>query len=110
MIAAWQSEWGEMSLSIPARLAGRRTVRPAACRSSRLPSVRARSGPWGEGKLCIRGLRITVETLVGLVAAGWPFEQILEQYPRLHEEDLREALRFAAANLDQRVVPLDQTA
>jgi uncharacterized protein (DUF433 family) len=58
----------------------------------------------------IAGTRIPVAMLVRMVAAGTPFETILEEYPQLHEDDIREALRFAAANVDQRVVPLDQTA
>jgi hypothetical protein len=44
-IAACRSECGEIALSIPARFASRRTIRPAACRSKRLPSPRASSGP-----------------------------------------------------------------
>lgn len=62
------------------------------------------------GLPCIAGTRIPAAMLVRMVAAGTPIDAILEQYPQLHEEDVREALRFAAANLDQRVVPLDQTA
>lgn len=58
----------------------------------------------------ITGTRIPVAMLVRMVAAGTPIDAILEEYPQLHEEDVREALRFAAANVDQRVVPLDQTA
>lgn len=45
VIAAWRNEWGEIRLSIPAFPASRRTMRPAACRSSRLPSAGARSAP-----------------------------------------------------------------
>jgi len=45
-----------------------------------------------------------------MIAAGTPVETILEDYPQLEAEDIREALRFAAANVDQRVVPLDQSA
>lgn len=51
-----------------------------------------------EGKPCIRGLRITVETVVRLVAAGWTFEEILENYPDLVREDIRQALEYAAAS------------
>ncbi len=46
------------------------------------------------GKPCIRGLRVTVGTIVGLVAAGHSFADILQAYPYLEEEDLREALAF----------------
>jgi uncharacterized protein (DUF433 family) len=45
-----------------------------------------------------------------MVAAGTPVETIFDEYPQLEEDDIREALRFAADNIDQRVVPLDQIA
>jgi uncharacterized protein (DUF433 family) len=48
------------------------------------------------GKPCIRGLRVTVGTLVGLVAAGSTIAEILAAYPYLEEEDVREALSYAA--------------
>ncbi|MFU8842073.1 MAG: DUF433 domain-containing protein [Nitriliruptoraceae bacterium] len=62
------------------------------------------------GLPCIDGTRVPVAMLVRMIAAGTPMETILEEYPQLTEDDLREALRFAAANVDQRVMPLDQTA
>ena len=62
------------------------------------------------GLPCIDGTRVPVAMLVRMIAAGTPMETILEEYPQLTEDDLREALRFAAANVDQRVLPLDQTA
>jgi uncharacterized protein (DUF433 family) len=48
------------------------------------------------GKPCIRSLRVTVGTLVGLVAAGHSMEDILRLYPYLEKEDIREALTYAA--------------
>lgn len=48
------------------------------------------------GKPCIRGLRVTVGTIVGLVAAGRTTPEILAAYPYLEEEDVREALAYAA--------------
>ena len=48
------------------------------------------------GKPCIRGLRVTVETIVGLVAAGHSTEDILHFYPYLEAEDITEALEYAA--------------
>jgi len=48
------------------------------------------------GKPCIRGMRITVGTLVGLVSAGHSFEKILEAYPILEREDIEQALSYAA--------------
>lgn len=62
------------------------------------------------GLPCIAGTRIPVAMLVRMIAAGTSAETILEQYPQLAEEDVREALRFAAANVDQQVKPLDQPA
>ena len=48
------------------------------------------------GKPCIRGLRVTVGTIVGLIAAGHSFADILKAYPYLEEQDLSEALTYAA--------------
>jgi uncharacterized protein (DUF433 family) len=62
------------------------------------------------GVPCIAGTRIPVAMVVRMVAAGMSAEEILDQYPQLAEDDIREALRFAAANVDQQVKPLDQTA
>lgn len=48
------------------------------------------------GKPCIRGMRVTVGTIVGLIAAGYSTADILKAYPYLEEEDIREALAYAA--------------
>jgi uncharacterized protein (DUF433 family) len=48
------------------------------------------------GKPCIRGMRVTVGTTVGLVAAGRTREEILREYPYLEAEDIAEALSYAA--------------
>lgn len=48
------------------------------------------------GKPCIRGMRVTVGTIVGLIASEDSFEEILAAYPYLEAEDLRESLRYAA--------------
>lgn len=58
------------------------------------------------GVPCIAGTRVPVAMLVRMMAAGVAESEILDQYPQLVDEDVREALRFAAANLDQRVIPL----
>ncbi len=50
------------------------------------------------GKPCIRGLRVTVGTVVGLLAAGRSTAQILDDYPYLEEADIREALAYAVAS------------
>src|SRR5271165_2052714 len=48
------------------------------------------------GKPCIRGMRITVGTIVGLVASGASFEETLQLYPYLESEDIRAAVRCLA--------------
>jgi uncharacterized protein (DUF433 family) len=48
------------------------------------------------GKPCIRGLRVTVGAVVGLVACGYSDDEILRLYPYLEPEDIREALAYAA--------------
>jgi uncharacterized protein (DUF433 family) len=58
------------------------------------------------GVPCIRGLRIPVATVVGMLAQGMPEEEILKELPDLQPEDLREALRYAAAVLDERQLPI----
>jgi uncharacterized protein (DUF433 family) len=60
------------------------------------------------GKPCIRGLRVTVGTLVGLVASGHSPADILRLYPYLEEEDIREALAYAAWRAEEVEVPLKQ--
>ncbi len=48
------------------------------------------------GKPCIRGMRVTVGTIVGMVASGYSNEKIIELYPYLEEEDIQQALAYAA--------------
>ena len=58
------------------------------------------------GKPCIRGLRVTVGTVVGLVAAGRSNAEILAAYPYLEEEDIRQALAYAAWRAEEIELPL----
>jgi uncharacterized protein (DUF433 family) len=58
------------------------------------------------GKPCIRGLRVTVGTIVGLLAAGRTVAEILEAYPYLEEEDIRQALEYAAWRVEEVELPL----
>ena len=58
------------------------------------------------GVPCIRGLRIPVATVVGMVADGMSEREILEAYPDLEAEDIREALRYAAEAVRERELPL----
>jgi uncharacterized protein (DUF433 family) len=61
------------------------------------------------GKPCIRGLRVTVGTIVGLVASGYSTVEILKAYPYLEEEDIREALTYAAWRAEEIELPLVTT-
>jgi uncharacterized protein (DUF433 family) len=54
------------------------------------------------GKACIRGLRVTVGTVVGLLAAGRSREEILKAYPYLEAEDIDEAQAYAATSREGR--------
>jgi uncharacterized protein (DUF433 family) len=59
-----------------------------------------------DGLPCIRGLRIPVATVVGMVADGMADTEILKAFPDLEQEDIREALRFAAEAVRERELPL----
>jgi uncharacterized protein (DUF433 family) len=58
------------------------------------------------GKPCIRGLRMTVGTVIGLLASGLTHEEILKMYPYLLHEDIIEALAYAAWRSEEIEVPL----
>jgi uncharacterized protein (DUF433 family) len=58
------------------------------------------------GVPCIRGLRIPVATVIGMVADGMSEDEILRAYPDLEREDIREALRYVAEVVRERELPL----
>lgn len=58
------------------------------------------------GKPCIRGLRVTVGTIVGLIASDHSTDDVLKLYPYLEEEDIREALAYAAWRSEEVELPL----
>jgi uncharacterized protein (DUF433 family) len=58
------------------------------------------------GVPCLRGLRIPVATIVGLVAEGHSPTDVVDAYPDLEVADVREALLFAAEAVRERVLPL----
>jgi uncharacterized protein (DUF433 family) len=58
------------------------------------------------GMPCVRGLRIPVATVVGMVADGMKEEEILQHFPDLEAEDIQEALRYAAEAVRERELPL----
>lgn len=62
------------------------------------------------GRACIRGLRITVALVVNLVANGMNATQIVKEYPYLEEEDVRQALQYAAWLADESVQMLEPSA
>jgi uncharacterized protein (DUF433 family) len=58
------------------------------------------------GVPCIRGLRVPVATVVGMVADGMSTKEILAAYPDLQAEDIQESLRYAAEAVRERGLPL----
>jgi uncharacterized protein (DUF433 family) len=58
------------------------------------------------GKPCIRGMRVTVGMIVGLVASGCNNNEILDMYPYLEAEDIEQALHYAAWRVEEMEVPL----
>ena len=57
------------------------------------------------GKACIRGLRVTVGNILGMLAAGAPREEILDDFPYLEPEDIDAALEYAAWRVQEHEVP-----
>jgi uncharacterized protein (DUF433 family) len=63
------------------------------------------------GKACIRGMRISVSLVVNLVANGMSVDEIIEEYPDLQPEDIRQALQYAAWAVDDTIyTPLETPA
>jgi len=58
------------------------------------------------GVPCISGTRIPVTTVVGMLAEGITILELLEEFPQLTEDDVRDALRFAAAAVDEHELPV----
>jgi uncharacterized protein (DUF433 family) len=58
------------------------------------------------GKPCIRGLRVTVGTIVGQIGAGRTVDELLQDYPYLERDDMGEALRYAAWRAEEREIEL----
>ncbi len=56
------------------------------------------------GQLCIRGMRLTVRRVVEAVALYPDWQELREEYPELEKEDIRQALEFAASNLDTQTI------
>jgi uncharacterized protein (DUF433 family) len=62
------------------------------------------------GVPCLRGLRIPVATVVDMIADGMSINEILQAYPDLQQEDITEALRYAAEAVRERELPLVNVA
>ena len=63
------------------------------------------------GKPVIKGTRISVELILGWLANGWTFEQVLESYPHITRDDIQAALAFAAERLhEEHYIPLPNLA
>ena len=60
------------------------------------------------GRACIRGMRVTVSLVLNLVANGMSAEEIVEAYPYLERDDIRQALRYAALLAEESVHPLER--
>jgi uncharacterized protein (DUF433 family) len=60
------------------------------------------------GQPCIRDLRLTVRRVLEVLATYPNREEIHREYPELEEEDIRQALEYAAANMDEQIVDLPQ--
>ena len=58
------------------------------------------------GRPCIRGMRVTVGTIVGLLASGHSIDDVLRAYPYLEREDVQAALSFAAWRAEEVELPL----
>ena len=58
------------------------------------------------GRACIRGMRITVSQVVNLVANGMTTAEIVRDYPYLEEEDIKQALRYAAQLAEEEIHPI----
>jgi uncharacterized protein (DUF433 family) len=62
------------------------------------------------GQPCIRGHRFTVEHLLNLVGAGWPLEQIQEDFPFIEPEDIQQAIAYAAFSVREYHLPVTRPA
>jgi uncharacterized protein (DUF433 family) len=58
------------------------------------------------GKPCIRGMRVTVGMIVGMISTGVTREELLADYPYLEREDIDAALAYAAWRVSERDVPM----
>jgi uncharacterized protein (DUF433 family) len=62
------------------------------------------------GKPCVRGMRLSVQRVLELLAENPSWDELRADYPELEPEDLQQVLAFAAQRLDERFLPLDRPA
>ena len=62
------------------------------------------------GRACIRGMRITVALVLNLLAGGMTTDEIIQDYPYLEPEDIRQVLRYANWLANERILPMEQPA
>lgn len=62
------------------------------------------------GQPCIRGMRLSVKRVIEALATYSTREDLRSEYPELEDEDIQQALEYAAANLDDKVVELQSQA
>ncbi len=62
------------------------------------------------GAPCVRGTRIPVATVVGMVAESMTVDEIVADFPQLRSADIQDSLRYAAAAVDERQLPLRESA
>ncbi|MBV8812243.1 MAG: DUF433 domain-containing protein [Acidobacteriaceae bacterium] len=74
-----------------------------------LDRITVEAGKCG-GKPCIRGMRITVRQVLELLATYADRAALFNDYPFLEEEDLQQALRYAAASVDDQVISIHRVA
>jgi uncharacterized protein (DUF433 family) len=94
--------WRPHALMTPARPAYNPDMTPAVQQMTRITFDPAVMG----GKACIRGLRVTVAMILGLLAAGRSREEVLKAYPYLESEDIDQSLAYAAWRVEEREIPL----
>jgi uncharacterized protein (DUF433 family) len=61
------------------------------------------------GKTCIRGMRVTVGMIVGMIAAGHSADDLLRMYPYLERDDIQAALSYAAWRAEEVELPLSRS-
>jgi uncharacterized protein (DUF433 family) len=62
------------------------------------------------GQPCIRGMRLTVRRVLEAIAVYPDREELRREYPELEDEDIRQALEYAAATLEDKAIPLSEAS